>query len=278
MLQRIERDYLELGGEVYFLFDNCHSGIYKRKEIDPEYKSNRTKKEDTFYRSLDFLHLILMSYKNNYFTIKKEGMEADDLVESFVEKYKEDTILLVTNDQDWFRAISERVHVAKYMQFHKCYTIYNVEQFIEKFKFPPTNANMCLYKSIRGDKGDNIPIGIPNIREKNLVQLITEYDSIKEICLDLDNIDYLSPKFKTLIIENKARLLMNYKLVDYISISVEELEESTYQAKFSPKTLLDLYSSLNMDISKIDPRVSQYFIKKERSPKNFFKQKKIPRI
>jgi len=278
MLQRVEREFLDLDGEIYFLFDNCHSGINKRKDIDPDYKSNRTPREETFYRSLDYLHLILMSYKDNYFTVKKQGYEADDLVESFAQKFISDNILLVTNDFDWFRAISETVHVAKYEQNIKNYFIYKPSDFEEKFGFPPTNTKMCLYKSFRGDKGDNVPNGCPGIRTKDLIRLVEDYDSIKQIYLDVQNIEYLSPTFKKKIIENRSRLIMNYKLVGYLSISIPELEESVFDCSFKPKTLLNLYKSLQLEPKEIDPRVYQYFIRKEKKPSSFFKPKKIPRV
>jgi len=278
MLQRVEREFLNPDGEVYFLFDNCHSVINKRKEIDPEYKANREPREDTFYKSLDFLNLILMNYKNSYFTIKKQGLEADDLVESFIKKFEDDDILLVTNDFDWFRAITSKVRVAKYDSFKKSYDVYGPEKFKEKFGFYPTNTKMCIYKSIRGDKGDNIPIGIKGLRTKVLIKLVEEYDSIKSIYTDIENIDYLSATFKQKFIENRARLLMNYTLVDYLQVTQEELNDSIFSSKFNPKTLLNLYKSLNLEAINIDPRVYQYFIKKENKPKSFFKAKKIPRI
>lgn len=278
MLQRVEREYLAPGGEIYFLFDNCHSGINKRKEIDPDYKSNRTPREETFYRSLDFLHLIFMNYKDNYYTVKKQGSEADDLVESFTKKFAEDNILLVTNDFDWFRAISDTVHVAKYESNIRNYYIYRPKDFEEKFGFSPTNEKMCIYKSFRGDKGDNIPNGCPGIRKKDLVRLIEDYDSIKQICLDAPNIEYLSATFRNKIVDNRSRLLMNYRLVDYISISQEDLEENTFKSSFRPKVLLNLYKSLGLDSKEIDPRVYHYFIRKEKKVGSFFKPKKIPRV
>ena len=115
MVRSVESRFLDpKNGEVYFLFDNCHSGINRRKEIDPEYKSNRTKKDEGFYRSLDILQTILLNYKDNWFCVKKSGFEADDLVYPFIKEFLNERILLISNDLDWFRGVSDRVHVAKY--------------------------------------------------------------------------------------------------------------------------------------------------------------------
>lgn len=274
MIQRIERDFLEHNGKIYFLFDNSHSGINKRKQIDPEYKINRCKRDEAFYRSLDYLHLILLNYKNNYRTIKVEGMEADDLVETLVELNSEDSILLISNDLDWFRAISDKVHVAKYEK--KDYKIYDKKAFKDRFGFQPTKNKICLFKSFKGDSGDNVPSGVPGIRTKVLVKLISEYDSISEIARNIEKIKYLTPIFKQRIMENIPRLLMNYKLVDYLDITKEQLEENIYLCEFNPRTLNSLYNTLGFDIKKIDPRVYQFYSTKKKGD-SFFTLEKIPR-
>ncbi len=274
MIQSLERDYLENDGKIYFLFDNCHSGINKRKEIDPDYKSNRDKKEESFYKTLDLFQMILMNYKDNFFVVKKEGYEADDLVDPLVNVNSE-TYLLVSNDLDWFRSISERVHVAKYEK--GSYSIYDKQGFIDKYGFEPSVENLCIYKSFRGDKGDNVPIGVPGIRENTLRELIKKNDSLQEICYKIKSFDYVSDHFKSLIKENIPRLLLNYKLVGYLDISEKELIDDIYKCKFNPRALNVLYNSLKLNIQKIDPRVYAFFLKKKGGPKDFFKLEKIPR-
>ncbi len=277
MLKRIEKEFLLPDGKVFFLFDNTHSGDNKRKEIDPDYKANRTKKDESFYRSLDMFHLILLAYKENIRTVKVAGKEADDLVDPLVKKFPEDPILLVSNDLDWFRSISDKVHVAKYEK--KDYTIYDRDAFIEKFQFEPSINNLCMYKSFRGDKGDNVPIGVPRIREKDLILLIKNFNSIKEILLSLDTIDYISDNVKQKIKENYSRLLLNYSLVQYEDVVLDELEEGTYFSRFQASSLYSLYSTLKFDIEKFDPRVSQFYPKKDlKEKKNFFEFDKIPRV
>lgn len=273
MLQRVERDFLAAQGEVYFLFDNPFSGDGRRREIDPDYKSTRTEKEVSFKRSLDFLHLILLSYKDIYKVVKVEGYEADDLVQPLVEMFPEDNILLISNDMDWFRSISKKVKVAKYEAGD--YIIYDKEKFEEVFGFEPTVDKICLYKSFRGDKGDNIPVGVERIREEVLVQLVKEFNSVSEIIKHINYLDYVTPLFKQRIKESLSRLLINYKLVSFFEISKEALEEGIYQCKFSPHVLNSLYKSLKFDIKIVDPRVFQFFPTQEEP--GFFKLKKIPR-
>ena len=274
MIQRIEREYLMMGGEMFFLFDNCHSGVSRRRVIDPDYKKNREKREEAFFKGLDFFHLILLAYKDTYRTVKMEGMEADDLVAPLVDLYPDDSILLVSNDMDWFRKISDNVHVAKYE--NKNYKIYNKEIFFKKFNFEPTSNKICLFKSFRGDDGDNVPIGVKGIRTDTLIKLIQDHDTISDICRSVDHLDYVSDLFKKKIKESTPRLLMNYKLVDFLPITVEEIQENIYYSAFKPATLNQLYLTLGFDIGHIDSRVYQFFPKARQSG-SFFKKEKIPR-
>jgi 5'-3' exonuclease len=276
MIQSIEKQFLSENGKVFFLFDNAHSGINKRKEIDPDYKANREKKEEVFYKSLDLFHSILLHYKDNYIVVKKEGMEADDLVGPLSKKYQDEPTLLVSNDLDWFRSIGDTIHVAKYEKGE--YVIYNKEKFIEKYSFEPSTIKLCMYKSFRGDKGDNIPIGVQGIRETSLVQLINDFDSLEDIFRNLNSLDYLSSSLKTKIKEKIPRLFLNFKLVDYLTISKEELEESEYACKFSPKALQVFYNTLEFNISDFDPRLIPFIEKKTLENTGFFKYNKVPRV
>ena len=284
MVKSLENRFLEPDGEVYFLFDNSHSGIDRRKEIDPEYKSNRTKKDDNFYRSMDILQTILLNYKENWFCVKKKGYEADDLVYPFIKEFSDRQILLVSNDLDWFRGISERVHVAKYEKAPGTdktdYVIYDPELFYERMGFKPSIPAMILYKSFRGDGSDNIPAGVPGIRTEALNYIIKHCSSVQEVIKKLDSLEEVSDTFKKRIQENKARLFLNEKLVAYQEISFENLKEDIYKCEFHPRVLHSLYKSLGFQIGKIDPRVQQFFVK-ETVPitnKNFFLREKIKRV
>ena len=283
MVKSLESRFLAPSGEVYFLFDNCHSGINRRKEIDPEYKSNRTKKDEGFYRSLDLLQSILLNYKDSWFCVKKAGYEADDLVYPFTKEFVNEQILLVSNDLDWFRGISEHTHVAKYEKAEGMdkadYVIYDSSLFEKKMGFKPSIEAMILYKSFRGDSSDNIPPAVPGIRTEALNSIISSCSSIKEVVSKVDSLEGVSDTFKTKIKENKGRLFLNEKLVAYQEVSFEELKEDIYKCEFHPKILHSLYKSLGFQIGKIDPRVQQFFVK-ETAPitnKNFFQRQKIQR-
>lgn len=274
MIQKIERDYLSPLGEVYFVFDNHYSGENKRKQIDPDYKVRRQKKDESYYRGIDLLHFLLMNYKDNYVVIKRPGSEADDLVSPLVSEFDSSQILLVSNDMDWFRLIGENVHVAKYEK--KEYVIYDQEVFNERFGFYPTEQRICLYKCFRGDASDNIPKGVPGIREETLVRIVRDFSSLKEIFSSMYSTEYINDTWRKKIEAGKSRLRLNMKLVSFEKIPYEELKEYMFFSKFSPRSLRSLYKSLNFSISSFDPRITQFFPDKKEAT-SFFQYERIPR-
>jgi len=279
MIESVENKFLKPEGRIFFLFDNCYSGDNRRKEIDPEYKANRTKKDDVFYRSLDIFQTLLLNYKDNFYCVKREGFEADDLVDPLVKSLPEDEeVLLISNDMDWFRSITQYCHVAKYEM--RDYVIYRPIDFIEKFGFEPSIKNVIMYKAFRGDSSDNIAPGVSGIREKDLNRIINDYNSITDLLSKINSNQYLTNTFKQKIIENSSRLLLNEKLVSFQPMSLVEIVGSIYTCKFNAKVLHAIYKSLNFQISKIDPRVACFFNKNESpvSNSNFFKFDKASRI
>ena len=150
----------------------------------------------------------------------------------------------------------------------------------ERMGFKASIPAMILYKSFRGDGSDNIPAGVPGIRTEALNVIIQNCSSIQEVLKRVDSLEGVSDTFKQRIHENKARLFLNEKLVSYQEVSFEELEEDIYKCEFHPRILHSLYKSLGFQISKIDPRVQQFFVK-ETTPitnKNFFQRERIKRV
>ena len=279
MINSVENKFLKSDGKIFFLFDNCYSGDNKRKEIDPDYKANRTKKDDVFYRSLDIFHTLLLNYKDNFYCVKREGFEADDLVDPLVKSFPSDEeVLLISNDMDWFRSITQYCHVAKYEM--RDYTIYRPVDFIEKFGFEPSVKNVVMYKSFRGDSSDNVPIGIPGIREKDLNHIINDYNSITDVISKISSNQYLTSTLKQKILDNASRLLLNEKLVSFQPLSQDEIKESIHHCKFNMKVLHSLYKALNFQISKIDPRVTCFSSSEDKPVTNssFFKFDKANRL
>jgi len=270
-IKRLEREFGGDNCQVFLLFDNATSSINKRKEIDPDYKGNRTKKDHTFYQGLDYLRFILMNYKDNYTVLHRPQFEADDLVLPLIDKFdKYENILLVSEDMDWSRLISDNVY------WYAKKKVWDVEMFTEEYGFSPNSKSVVFYKAIRGDASDNIPKGIIGIRETIVRQLINDYENVDDMLNNLESITYLSDKWKQKIRDNRARLKLNDQLVDFITTADEPIDDFTFPCEFKPNTLRILYHSLGFAISSFDPRLMKVFPEKNNSDQ-FFNFQEIKR-
>jgi len=263
-INKLERELGSSNCQVYLLFDNATSGTTKRKKIDPDYKANRKKKDRSFYKALDYLRFILMNYKDNYTVVYRPKFEADDLTLPIISHIdKNANILLVSEDMDWSRLLSDNIY-----WFAKK-KIWDIDMFKEYYGFSPNLKSVIFYKAIRGDSSDNIEKGIPNIRENLVKQLINDYDDVDDMLNNLDNISYLSDKWKDKIRENKARLKLNSQLVDFITTKDDNIDDFIFPCEFKPNTLRTLYHALGFSISTFDPRLLKIFPSKDNSD-NFF--------
>jgi 5'-3' exonuclease len=254
MIQRIEREYLDNEGRIYFLFDNASSGEDHRKEIDPDYKINRKKRDPQFYRGLDYLQLVLMHYQVGYRIVRRQSSEADDLIAPILESFgnKQYSVLLVSNDMDWSRSINNTVHwmVRKDNQD----VIYTKENFYQDYGFYPGLNEVCLYKSLRGDVNDNIPPGVKNIPETIVLNIIHQAKSVANMFLYLSDLD-IPPQWKESIRQSRGRIQLNLMLVDYQPISMADCRECTSITAFNKDTLSMFYRMLNFKPEGIDERL-----------------------
>ena len=277
MINKIQRRFSSMGHETnfYFLFDNDTSKVAVRKDIDPSYKSNRKSGDEDFYRLLDLVHLIILNYSKHLYAVQKQGAEADDLVFPLLENFEGRT-LLISNDFDWSRSISEDVDWAKYEDDEL--VVVTKDLFKEIYGFSPSIESICLYTSFRGDRSDNIPAGVPNIKEEVLVKLLNSFSSLSDIKDALSYLDYVSVTFRDRIVENYSRLLLNYKLVNHLGLHYQEIVSFIYSSDFKPKTLMTLYTSIGLDVKTLDPRLIQFFPKEEKvTAGKFFQFEKVPR-
>lgn len=251
-IKKWQREFANDNTIFYFLFDNATSKSNIRQEIiDPTYKLNRFKRPLSFYRSLDYLRLILLHYSDNFRIVYGTGYEADDIVPYVLNKLENNkNKLLISEDLDWARLISKNIHLYKNKE------IIDPKMFIDKFNFYPTIDSVTLYKVIKGDASDEIPIGVPNLRTKIVERLCNEYKNIYEVIENLDLIDYINDKMKKVFIQNKSRLNLNHQLISFLNIDEDTLDQFIIQGEFTKKTLRILYETLDFDLYEIDPRVA----------------------
>jgi len=240
--------------KIYWLFDNAKTAVTKyRKSISEDYKKSRIPQPEWFYKQLDMLELILKLYRNDSYLFRVKFLEADDYVSNIVKLYlsDKDTVLLISEDSDWSRALSDTVH--QYMK-HKVYT---KKEFIEEYGFEPSYTNICFYKSIYGDSTDNIAPGLKELPKQFFLDIIQNFDTMHEFILATKNkrISYFDLGWIARVAKEESLLLTNWNLVESVNINISELDFYKVQCKYQPNKLQLIYSSLNL-LGKIDDRFS----------------------
>jgi len=238
----IKEKYLEDVGIMWILADNPTSKKVIRKQLDPNYKANRLKESDHFYRGIDFTLLLLSKYSNQFNISRIKTYEADDLTKPLLESFsKYDTNLMCSADLDWSRSMSSNTH---WLSRKKLYT---QELFEEEYKFVPNEQTVTLYKSLLGDDSDSIPT-IKGINEQTALNIVHNFydvfDLLNSVKLRTDKSNLLSPFIKQVIIENRDRLILNHQLVYFNDITQEEIKQSIIKGQFDQKALAILYSTL----------------------------------
>jgi len=176
-VKSLRENYLAEGGTFYLLFDNPTSRLdlqksfyfASRKHIYPKYKEQRSKECKEFYNTLDLIRYYYLTSDSSYACIQVQNLEADDLVKPVLTNYCKDPVrsLMVTNDYDWTRYLSERVDwLPNLGEGPETFAA-----FTEKMGFMPTENSVIIYKSLFGDPSDNIPSILPK-NNKNYLEFL----------------------------------------------------------------------------------------------------------
>lgn len=247
MILNLKKEYLSDSGIVYVLADNPTSKLSLRKKLDDQYKANRIKEDDGYYRGIDYVLLLCSYYSEQFITSRIKRMEADDLVPAIIKTLPSfSKILLVSADMDW------SAHMTPEIDWLDRNTLYTQESFKKRYKFTPNINTVTLFKSLMGCTSDNIP-AIKDVTEQMALNIITHFKDVFDL---LDNIQKntedsykLSDFTKKVILSNKTRLITNHNLVFFNEICDSEIKQSMTKSAFNPKALQILYKALNFPVN-----------------------------
>jgi hypothetical protein len=265
--------YLSEFGKIIYCFDNPTSRLEVRNEIDPNYKKNRKIESSDFYKTLDYLKLLLLSRSNNSQVISVSFCEADDIVKPLLEKLdlKYSRILLMSEDLDWARGLQDNVF------WYSKKTVYDKKLFQEKYGFLPTSEKIILYKTIRGDHSDFIKPGIPGIRTDDVLKIIEQYNSLGMFISEYKKLDYLSETIKKIIKDNEALLKRNFQLIRFLELKKDDVDDNTLDSEVNYSELKNLYEMIGYDIKDVEKNlVNNSYIKSDKSKEGFFQVNEYP--
>ena len=167
-----------------------------RHEAYDGYKAGRAKTDEALIVQLKNSRQIFEAF--NISIYDAPGFEADDILGTIVEKYKEDknlNIIIASGDMDTMQLVDgKKVQVYTLKKGINDTILYDEDAVMARFHFKP--KFLPDYKGLRGDPSDNI-IGIKGIGEKTAESLITKFGTIEEIYKQLKITDS-ELKFKEL--------------------------------------------------------------------------------
>ena len=151
-----------------------------RHEAFAEYKGTREKTDDALVaqiiRSKELLDALAIP------RLEQEGFEADDLLGTLAEQYKQQSdieVVIVSGDMDTLQLVDgDVVQVYTLKRGVNDTVLYTAQKVFERYGFPP--SRIPDYKGLRGDPSDNIP-GIRGIGEKTATTLLTEFEGLDDL-------------------------------------------------------------------------------------------------
>ncbi len=151
-----------------------------RHERSELYKANRPPMPDDLISQvepvMEFFRLIKVP------EVAKEGYEADDVLATLAEKFKQDhRIIIVTGDKDYSQIVDDRVTLFDPMKDIGV----DPEEVVRKFGVRPDQ--FIDYLALVGDASDNVP-GVKGIGPKTAGNLLTQYQTLDNIYVHLDDI------------------------------------------------------------------------------------------
>lgn len=139
-----------------------------RRELVPSYKANRDRTKDTSYDEfvlqLEELQEGLPMF--GIMSMRRRGIEADDLMYHASRIVDADEVVIVTTDDDLLQAVNEQVSI---LRPKKQDVLVTLENFSEVVGVHP--GSYLRYKVLQGDGSDNIP-GIVGVGPKTALKII----------------------------------------------------------------------------------------------------------
>lgn len=189
-----------------------------------------------------------------------EGYEADDLIYSLVQYFKDDYehVYVHTRDSDLTFLVSDNVSIAPVGKFGKHIDMRNYETMATKGEYTPYNIKH-IKKVLAGDTSDNIPgvgehwapaldkvIGPDNLRKLGDLDLCRSY--IKQAVFDNPTLPNAHSILKTFNIV--CPLMVPWELINDNEMDIDDAKHAYYLAGWDPK--LDKWGFEDMLAEYID--------------------------
>jgi len=232
----------------YVLASFDEDGETFRHEIVESYKANRLEAPEDLKIQFPIVRKIVDSF--GFKSASKKGYEADDIIGSVVEKFKNKDnlkIIILTGDNDLLQLVSnDKVLVFTFGRNFSLGTLYNEKKVIEKYGFPP--SLIADYKALKGDESDNIK-GVHGIGEKTATELVKKFGSVEKLYKAIKEGDekILGIKDKVFnILKNGEKDCLESKALAQIERNLEvQYEIDDLVPNFDPENLRKVFTDLS---------------------------------
>ncbi|MCB1195811.1 DNA polymerase I [bacterium] len=156
-----------------------------RHEQYPAYKATREKMPTELSGQLPRIDQLLDAF--NICVIKKDGVEADDVIGTLAVKAAAEghDVFIVTGDKDFMQLVNDKIKIYDIRTISGETDIIDREKVKEKFGVYPENVTDVL--ALTGDSSDNVP-GVPQIGPKTALKLLENKKSLEELLASIDTV------------------------------------------------------------------------------------------
>jgi DNA polymerase-1 len=224
---------------VYIVFDGIGSSS-NRKNLVPEYKSNRNTGKLVNWEAFDDIEeendakINQISRLIHYLkcipvkTISMDKVEADDIIaylSKHFEKENNSKVFIVSSDKDFLQLVTDNITVFRPTEKE----FFTPKKIKDKFGLPA--ENFLLYKTLLGDKSDQIS-GIKGLGEKGIFK---KFPELQNQILTLEDIfDICENKYKEHVIYSRVileqdNISKNYLIMNLSNPLLDDKEKQEIQ-------------------------------------------------
>jgi DNA polymerase-1 len=222
LLENLHPDYL-------FAFMDTKEATFRHKK-EESYKAQRPEMPEELVGQLVKIDELYRAFSIPIFSLN--GYEADDLIATFVKKFKEQDALeiaILSSDQDLYSLVGDRVYIIAPQKGNQ-FTKFNREDVKKKIGIYP--EQVADYKSIAGDSSDNLK-GIPGIGKKGSVELLEEYKNLEQILKNAEQVKGRKGKLLKEYQDEALRMKSLITLEDNVPMDFDLSKGSTSEIDYS---------------------------------------------
>ena len=203
-----------------------------RNDLFDGYKANRPAPPEEMLPQFDMAKNLSAQIGWQNFGV--QGMEADDLIGSMIEKWQDDAeIIVISGDKDLLQLLNPSTQIAFTKKGYSEYDVYTDVRFKEEYGIEP--VQFAQVKAFMGDSSDGYP-GVKGIGPKQALTLIQTYGSIDNV---LASIEELKPGQRTKIRDNVDMLKLSHELAtihtgvpieaNFANLALQNYEQQTFK-------------------------------------------------